>query len=95
MSEDETPGPQHYRDLLEAFSRDFHLTCPLTLKKVDLQNQESRTRLRFNSLFEITEFTAFIHLQDAEGKLYRGEVEFGIWQSDGQLEVFDSSLTPG
>lgn len=95
MSEEETPGPQHYRVILEAFSRDFHLTWPLTVQKVELRSQESRTRLRFNSLFEIVEFAAFIDLLDAEGKCYRGEVEFGIWQSDGVLEVFESILTPG
>ena len=93
MKDEERLAAQHYSSLVEAISRDYHLTCPITILKTAVLGYERRTRLRFNSLFAIDEFMVSLSLKDASGQIQTAEIEFGIWESDGNLEVFESKLT--
>ena len=92
--DDEILGPQHYKAILDAVCRDYDLTCPATIVSTQILNREIRTRLRFNSLFEICEFVLLLRFLCAKGNDIQAEADFGIWSSDGVMEVFELRLTP-
>lgn len=92
MECDERLGPQHYKILAEAFARDYQLGMPVNIVKIAVISHESRTRLRFNSLFAIDEFVVMIELTDSNKKSYQAEIECGLWVADQVLEVFESRL---